>query len=145
MKEVDMRPSVTPLPEVHLLPSRLRRRLHDAHPPPSSLVRTHTKNDDERRFKSRRPHQGTRTRTLLQTPQELVSCVGLINPKPHSILPRLGLNFLSRALGRILQGMKDALFFADLASLAYFALMTVGYVALPVSLLKRRRQVTSDE
>jgi putative peptide zinc metalloprotease protein len=49
------------------------------------------------------------------------------------------------AFGRILLGMKDELFLADLASLAYFALMTVGYVILPVSLLKRRRQVASDE
>jgi hypothetical protein len=48
------------------------------------------------------------------------------------------------AFGRISQGPKDTLFLADLASLAYFALMTVGYVTLPVSLLRRKRQETSD-
>jgi hypothetical protein len=48
------------------------------------------------------------------------------------------------AFGRISQGAKDTLFVADLASLAYFALMTVGYLTLPVSLLRRKRQETSE-
>jgi hypothetical protein len=48
------------------------------------------------------------------------------------------------ASGRISQGAKDTLFLADLASLGYFALMTVGYLTLPVSLLRRKRQETSD-
>jgi hypothetical protein len=48
------------------------------------------------------------------------------------------------AFGRISQGLKDTLLLSDLASLAYFALMSVGYLTLPVSLLKRKRQEASD-
>ena len=48
------------------------------------------------------------------------------------------------AFGRISQGAKDTLFLADLASLAYLALMTVGYLTLPVSLPRRKRQEASD-
>jgi hypothetical protein len=48
------------------------------------------------------------------------------------------------AFGRILLGTKDTLFAADLVSLAYFGLMIVGYLTLPLSLLRRRRQEASD-
>lgn len=48
------------------------------------------------------------------------------------------------AFQRILQGTKDTLFVTDLASLAYFALTIVGYVTLPASLLRRKRQEASD-
>jgi hypothetical protein len=48
------------------------------------------------------------------------------------------------AFGRISQGAKDTLFLADLASLGYFALMTIGYLTLPVSILRRKRQEASD-
>ena len=48
------------------------------------------------------------------------------------------------AFWRILQGTKDALFVGDLASIAYFALMIVGFVTLPISLLRRRRREPSE-
>jgi len=47
------------------------------------------------------------------------------------------------AFWRILQGTKDTLFVGDLASIAYFMLMIVGFVTLPISLLRRRRRETS--
>ena len=49
------------------------------------------------------------------------------------------------AYWRIVQGTGDPLFVRDLASVAYFALMTVGFVTLPISLLRRRRRGTSEE
>ena len=48
------------------------------------------------------------------------------------------------AFWRILQGARDTVLVGDLASVAYFALMTVGFVTLPISLLRRRRRETSE-
>ena len=47
------------------------------------------------------------------------------------------------ALGRILQA-KSPHVFVDLASIAYFASMAVGFIAMPISLLKRRRKEASE-
>jgi len=47
------------------------------------------------------------------------------------------------ALGRILQARSPYLV-VDLASVAYFALMAVGFIAMPISLLKRRRKEASE-
>jgi len=47
------------------------------------------------------------------------------------------------ALGRILQASSPYLV-VDLASVAYFALMAVGFIAMPISLLKRKRKGASE-
>ena len=47
------------------------------------------------------------------------------------------------AFGRILQA-KSPNIVVDLASVAYFALMAVGFIAMPFSLLKRRRKEASN-
>jgi hypothetical protein len=54
----------------------------------------------------------------------------------------MALDLLS-ALGRILQAGNPYLV-VDLASVAYFALMAVGFIAMPISLLKRRRKEASE-
>jgi len=47
------------------------------------------------------------------------------------------------ALGRILQA-RSLYIVVDLASVAYFALMAVGFITMPISLLKRRRKEASE-
>ena len=47
------------------------------------------------------------------------------------------------ALGRILQA-RSPYIVVDLASVAYFALMAVGFITMPISLLKRRRKEASE-
>jgi hypothetical protein len=47
------------------------------------------------------------------------------------------------AFGRILQA-NTVHIVVDLASVAYFALMAVGFIAMPISLLKRRRKEASE-
>jgi hypothetical protein len=58
------------------------------------------------------------------------------------IFQYMALDLLS-ALGRILQAGNPYLV-VDLASVAYFALMAVGFIAMPISLLKRRRKEASE-
>jgi hypothetical protein len=48
------------------------------------------------------------------------------------------------ALGRILQA-RSPYIVVDLASVAYFALMAVGFITMPISLLKRKRKEASEE
>jgi hypothetical protein len=47
------------------------------------------------------------------------------------------------ALGRIMQA-RSPYIVVDLASIAYFALMVVGFIAMPISLLTRRRKGASE-
>jgi hypothetical protein len=95
-----------------------------------------SKGHDEERFEPRK-------RTFLAWFAVLsIAFVLILAYQTYIIFQYMASDALS-AFGRILQA-NSAHVVVDLASIAYFALMAVGFMAMPISLLKRRRKEASE-
>jgi hypothetical protein len=95
-----------------------------------------SKGHDEERFEPRK-------RTFLAWFAVLsIAFVLVLGYQTYVIFQYMASDALS-AFGRILQA-NTAHLVVDLASVAYFALMAIGFLTMPISLLKRRRKEASE-